>query len=120
MGKVTGCRTLPLLLLQEEAMRTRKVTEITVETRQVTIIRRHPAVRAWCHDCAAFVEMVTAEQAAVLTGQSVRAIYRQVELGRYFNETTAGMIRLCHNSVVRAADSTAGAAPQAGPPGQTF
>jgi len=98
-------------------MRTRRVIEITIETRQVTIIRRRQStVYAWCAACAEVVEMVTAEQAAVVLGQSVRAIYRQVEQGRlHFTETAEGRIRLCFNSVLKAAEASAGVAPQSPP-----
>ena len=103
-------------------MRTRRIIEITIETRQVTIIRRRqPPVSAWCAACAEVVEMLTAEQAALVIGQSVRAIYRQVEQGRFhFNETAEGRVSLCLNSVLKVCNSTAGAGPQAAPLGQTF
>src|SRR5262245_17685863 len=95
-------------------MRTKRIIEITIETRQVTIIRRHPAVCAWCAACAEAVQMVTAEQAAVVLGLSVRAIYRQVEQGRFhFTETPEGWLRLCLNSVLQAAEPAAGPTPPA-------
>ena len=99
-------------------MRTRRVIEVTIETRQVTIIsRRQPAVSTWCASCAGEVEMVTAEQAAAAVGQSVRAIYRQVEQGHFhFTETAQGRVRLCLNSVL---EVYPGAAPQAPAPSQT-
>jgi hypothetical protein len=98
-------------------MRIRRTTEVTVETRQVTVIRRRqPTAHAWCAACAAVVEMVTAEQAAILMSQSVRAIYRELERGRlHFSETAAGGVRLCLNSVLKVSDATSPDAPTGQP-----
>ena|SRR5438128_1421132 len=100
----------------------KKITEITVETTQVTIIRRRGApLCAWCTDCAETTPMITAEHAAELTGLSVRATYREVERGRFhFVESLEGWIRLCLNSVLKVSDLTSGPAPQTSPRGQTF
>ena len=84
------------------SMQKRKVTEIMIETRQVTVIHRHAApLWAWCTDCADTVQMLTAEQAAEIAGLSVRVIYRQLERGRFhLIESLDGQrIRLCFNSV---------------------
>jgi predicted DNA-binding transcriptional regulator AlpA len=104
---MTDGRTPRAPPLQEEAMRRKKVTEITVETRQITIIRRRQkTVCVWCAACAEEVEMVTPEQVAEVTGLSMRAIYQQVEQGRFhFIETAEGQMRLGLNSVRKTAPS---------------
>jgi prophage DNA circulation protein len=95
-------------------MRQRRVIEITVETRQITITRRRRPARAWCGACAAVVEMVTAEQAAEVAGTSERAVYREAEQGRFhFTETARGQLRLCLNSVLQVSGLAVGAAPEA-------
>jgi hypothetical protein len=80
----------------------KRVTEIMIETRQVTVRRHHATpLSAWCADCADTVQMLTAEQAAEISGLSVRAIYRQLEQGRFhlLESLDGQQIRLCLNSV---------------------
>lgn len=82
-------------------MRTKRRTEITIETDEVTVIRRRRNLaRAWCARCAAPVEMVTTEQAAVLTGVSLRRVFRQVEADLlHYTETPDGSLYICLNSL---------------------
>lgn len=82
-------------------MKRRRRTEITVETEQVLIVTlNRPSQSEWCPRCAAEVSMVTPEEAALLTGQSLRSICRQVEAERlHFTETADGLLRLCLNSL---------------------
>jgi len=80
-----------------------KKKEITVETHQVTVIRRRSAHRAWCAACAQSVPMVSAEEAAALLGLTVRKVYRLVETdGLHFTETREGWLRLCLDSIQEA------------------
>jgi hypothetical protein len=59
--------------------------------------------------------MVTAGQAAEVAGTSERAVYREVEQGRFhFTETARGQLRLCLNSVLNASGPAAALAPEAG------
>jgi hypothetical protein len=84
-------------------MRMKKVTEITIETRQLTIIRRRSVVCEWCPGCAEMAPMVTPEQAAVLAELSVRAIYRHLEMGLFHStERPEGRLIVCVNSVLKA------------------
>lgn len=81
-------------------MPTRKI--ITTETHEVWVIRR-PKKQAsgWCEKCEAMVELLTADEAARLTGSSVRAIFRQLELDQFhFRESVAGEISFCLPSVL--------------------
>jgi hypothetical protein len=84
-------------------MRTKKKTEITVETDQVLIIRqRRSGVRAWCDGCAQPVKLVTAEEAATVAGVSTRTIYRWVEAEKvHFTETPDGSLLICLNSLLK-------------------
>jgi len=79
-----------------------KQTKITIETREVWIIRRPDhVVRGWCGRCAAWVEMVTGEEAAHLIGVGVRAIFRWIEQARlHFTETPAGSVMICLPSLL--------------------
>ncbi len=79
----------------------KKITEITIETEQVFIVRRQAAItESWCDGCSAFVRMVTPEQATLLTHISARAIYRQTENGElHFTETLEGLLLICLDSL---------------------
>lgn len=82
-----------------------KRKKITIETREVWIVRRPKTAThktsGWCETCAAEVELVTADEASRLTGQSVRAIFRQIELTQlHFLESPSGGILLCLASLM--------------------
>ena len=83
-------------------MKQRRRTEITVETRKLTIIRQRSncAARAWCDACAAEVELLAPEQAAALAGLATRALYRQIEAGcLHFQELADGRLFICLTSL---------------------
>ena len=85
----------------EEQVNTKQRTAITVETHKVTVIRGRKASRAWCNGCEAESEWLDPEQAAVLSGQSTRAVCRQVEAGvLHFRETRDGRLLLCLASLL--------------------
>jgi hypothetical protein len=71
--------------------------EITVETERVLLVRgRSVSYTAWCEGCGARVRMVTAEEAARLSGLSTREIFRRVEAGAlHFAETPEGELLVC-------------------------
>lgn len=81
-------------------MPTRKV--ITTETHEVWVVRRPKTqVSGWCEKCEATVEMVTVDEAARLTGSSLRVIFRQLELDQFhFRESAAGEILFCLPSML--------------------
>jgi hypothetical protein len=83
-------------------VKTNRITEITVETDEVFVIRRpQRSFQAWCSDCSAAVQMVAPEQAAAMSGVSWREIARRVEAGRvHFTEMPAGRLLVCINSLV--------------------
>ena len=80
----------------------KKITEITIETEQVVVIRRQAEItQSWCDGCSAFTRMVTPEQAALLTHISARTLYRQAENGElHFIETPEGLLLICLDSLV--------------------
>ncbi|HMV86756.1 MAG TPA: hypothetical protein PLD20_24175 [Blastocatellia bacterium] len=75
----------------------RKITEITIETEQVVLVRTQTGVRkCLCHNCSAIVRMATPEHASLLTRISAREIYRRAENGElHFTETPEGMLLIC-------------------------
>jgi hypothetical protein len=75
---------------EETILKTTKRTHITVEKREVWVVRRPQKARmVWCE-----------EQAAALAEVSTRAIYRQVESGQiHFTETADGQLFVCLNSL---------------------
>lgn len=81
--------------------KTKKRTEITVETNQTVVIRQQSRfVRAWCDGCTQPVKLVTAEEAAALAGVTARAIYAFVEAKKvHFTETPDGSLLICLNSL---------------------
>jgi hypothetical protein len=52
--------------------------QITIETDEVTIIRRHHAHRIWCRECAREVEVVGLEEAGVLAGMTQPALLKAI------------------------------------------
>jgi hypothetical protein len=81
-------------------MKKRTRTEITIEARRRIIVRRTRPTAAWCRCDGRPLPMVTAEDAAALTGVSARAIYRWVEAARlHFAETADGRLLVCLNSL---------------------
>jgi excisionase family DNA binding protein len=78
-----------------------KTTEITVERSNVFIIRKlKRVVFARCEECAARVQWLTPDEAAVMAHISVRTVYRWVESRKvHFTETPEGLLLVCRNSL---------------------
>jgi hypothetical protein len=75
-----------------------KRTETVIETHEVWIIRRRSSnqARAFCAQCPEQPEMLTAEEAASLCGQTLRSIFRLVEAGLvHFRESPGGEVFIC-------------------------
>ncbi len=83
-------------------------TEITIETREVWVVHKLPEQekgtlnpQAWCQFCETRVELVTPDEAAALTGKSLREIFRQIEqMEFHFLETPTGGVMLCLPSLL--------------------
>lgn len=84
-----------------------KRTKITVRTDQVRVIRRRRSCgMKWCEPCAAPAEMLSPEEAAVVSDLSLRAIFRLVEGGElHFTETLDGLLWICFNSLLEQTNS---------------
>ena len=83
----------------------RKRTEITIETERVLVVSRSNKLITWCGGCGAHVEMLTADEAALLAGVSTRAIFRWAEAGQiHFAETPEGLLLVCPNALPRKRD----------------
>lgn len=85
-------------------MRRRLRTETTIETHQVTVIRKRGgasgAQLAWCGECCGEVSVCTPEEAAIAAGVSARKIYSRVEAGQlHFSETSDGGLLICVGSL---------------------
>ena len=78
-------------------------TTITIEKEHVLVIgRRNRAVAVWCNGCGEQVTMISVEEAAAVAGVKTRAIYREVEAGKFhFTETPDGILRICLSSLMR-------------------
>lgn len=80
---------------------TRKRIEITLKVSQTLVIRNSLSQTVpWCSECAAATQMLTPDEAAVVSDTSTRAIYRLLESGRlHFVETENGLVLVCFNSL---------------------
>ena len=76
--------------------------EITVETERLLVIRRrYQAIEEWCHDCGQLAVMIRPDQAAAVTGRTLRAIFADIEGGAlHFRESPDGLILICLNSLL--------------------
>jgi hypothetical protein len=81
----------------------KKRTQITVETERILIIkRRYQAVEAWCDECNEAVVMIRPDQAAAVSGRSLRAIFSDIERAAlHFAEQPEGMVLICLNSLLK-------------------
>ena len=57
----------------------KRTTEITFETEELVAIKARRGFKGFCPQCNAFVEMVTTDAAALLTGLGEREIFRLIE-----------------------------------------
>jgi hypothetical protein len=84
-----------------------KSKEITVETERLLIIRRrYQAVEDWCEGCGEVVLMIRPDQAAAVTGRTLRTIFSEIEDGRlHFREFPDGLLVVCLTSLLETARS---------------
>jgi predicted DNA-binding transcriptional regulator AlpA len=75
--------------------RTRRI-QITVERRRLVMQNVTPPAPVFCPSCLTAVVLLTPEEAAALTGVSVRTVYRWVEAGQvHYLETSADQLLVC-------------------------
>lgn len=84
-------------------MTPKKQTEITVETERILVIRRrYRAIEAWCDSCVEEVVMIRPDQAAAVSGQSLRTIFGDIERKElHFLEQADGMLLICLSSLLK-------------------
>ena len=82
-------------------MRTRKRTEITIETDRIFVLsRRKVSVVSWCGECRQRTTMVTVDDAATIAGVTSRTIYRWADAEKlHFTETADGVLMICRASL---------------------
>ncbi len=82
-------------------MKTKRRTEITIETHQSLVVRSsRRLVGARCAECADHSWLVSPEEAAALAGVNLRTIFHWVEANHvHFAETPAGLVLVCLNSL---------------------
>lgn len=84
---------------------TEKKTKIRIETHEVWTIRRPKnvarAASGWCVSCSAEADFLTTEEASQVIRQSLREIFRRIELSQlHFLESTTGGILICLPSLM--------------------
>ncbi len=84
-------------------MGTKKRKEVMVETERLLVIRRrYRAVELWCAGCDDAGVMIRPDQAAAVSGRSLRAIFTDIEQGAlHFQEQPDGMILICLASLLK-------------------
>jgi hypothetical protein len=88
--------------MRELPVTQQKRTEITVETERILIIRRrYRAIQLACDPCGHQVVMIRPDQAAAVSGRSLRAIFGDIEAGKlHFIEQSDGLLLICLNSLL--------------------
>ena len=59
----------------------KRSTEITLETEEVVAVKARHGFTGFCRGCNSFVEMLSTEAAALLTGLREREIFQLIETG---------------------------------------
>ncbi|HEV8486246.1 MAG TPA: helix-turn-helix domain-containing protein [Blastocatellia bacterium] len=82
-------------------MRTRKRTEITIETDRIFVLsRRKVSLVSWCNECGQRTTMVTVDEAAAIAGVTSRTMYRWADAQKlHFTETADGVLMICRASL---------------------
>jgi hypothetical protein len=81
-------------------MSKKRRTELTFETEVVLVQRKPHCFPVYCGVCPDSPQLVTTDEAALLTHVSSREIYRRVEAGQlHFAETADGKLSICPNSL---------------------
>jgi hypothetical protein len=81
----------------------KRTTRITFESERLLVIRQ-PTSRArhWCAACDTEVQVVTAEDAAMVADRSLAAICRDIEAAQlHATETGDGLLLVCLNSLLK-------------------
>jgi len=82
---------------------TKRKTRITFESERLLVIRQPTSrARRWCAACDAEVQVVTAEDAAMVADRSLAAICREIEAAQLHATATGdGLLLVCLNSLLK-------------------
>lgn len=92
-----------------------EIKEITVETERLLVIRRrYRAVEEWCDGCGKIAVMIRPDQAAAVSGRTLRSLFQDLETGRlHFRESPDGLVLVCLNTLLAtSADLNNSASPE--------
>lgn len=91
-----------LIKFRGDRVKRKRRTEIILETNQTVVIRgQRKKTHAQCPECGRAVPTVTLEEAAALTGLSIRAIYQRVDARSIHSfEGATDTLLVCLNSLV--------------------
>jgi hypothetical protein len=80
--------------------RTRKRTEIIIETETHVVLRRRGGLRGWCDPCGGESRMINPLEAAMLAGVPMLQIYERVEAGALHSKALQdGTVLICAPSL---------------------
>jgi hypothetical protein len=80
----------------------RRRMQITIQTDEVTIIRRRHARHTWCRECACEVEVVGMEEAGVLAGMTQEALRNCGQIqGWHLSDAGDGTLLVCLKSLLK-------------------
>lgn len=84
-----------------------KQTRITIETDSLLVLRGRSSSRAWCPRCAAEVEMIALENAAVVSNLEPKALEEWFNSGELHRlEAAGGATLTCLNSLLARVQKT--------------
>ena len=76
--------------------------QVTVEKERLLVISQSKQVESWCPECGERVRMLSAEEAAILKGQSLRLLMGHVEANQFHvREDSVGRLFICLNSLTK-------------------
>jgi len=76
-------------------------TKITIETEQVTVIRRRRVTRPWCSECGGEAEFVPRHEVSTwLDGRPNQAGPRAIGSGPHFARAADGSVVVCVKSLL--------------------
>ena len=86
-------------------MKSRRITEITLETDEIFTIRQSASsTRVPCPQCGPASALIPLQEAVAAFGVGIRAICREVEAGRvHFQESASGVLLICLGSLKNSA-----------------
>lgn len=82
-------------------IRRKRRTEITVETERIVLVRRREtSVLAHCARCGKTVNLISPEDVAILSGTTLRTVYRKLRVGEiHSKEMSDGSLLICEESL---------------------